>query len=91
MENIIWEPLPDDDPDYQVLEALKMEAGDLSSNDDAGEDENQLAGDFQKLPKDQRDELLRQVSEATGASQSRLAELADLNQATVSRILRGES
>jgi hypothetical protein len=82
IEQITWDALPKDDPDYQVMEEKKAAAKRGEREYSEGGEETEF-----QLPKAKRDEFLR-TDYATGKfTQDELANKYGLKQGTVSKIL----
>jgi hypothetical protein len=83
IEQITWDPLPDDDPDYMVMEKKKQRAkdGKREYSEDGKDGETQ-----QRIPKEIRDQKIKQLYES-GVSQGDIASAFDLTQPTVSDIV----
>jgi hypothetical protein len=90
IEDIMWTPLSESDPDYQVIEKMKEQVGDAGSDDEEGTAED-LVKDFHDLPVKQRNRLVKQVYNETDVTQSQMANLAELSQQRVSEIINGKS
>jgi len=86
VEQITWDALADDDPDYQVMEEKKAAAkrGEREYSDDDDEDGFEL-------PKAKRDEFLRQDYATGKFTQDELATKYGLKQGTVSKILNNNA
>jgi len=84
IEELTWDALPADDPDYQVMEQKKEQAkqGKREYSDDDGEGD----GGQMTIPKPARDAKIRELAKA-GVSQSAIAEAMGLTQGTVSKIV----
>jgi predicted XRE-type DNA-binding protein len=87
IEDIAWEPLTADDPDYQVIDELKEQVGDAVPDDPADEDQGDRVKNFSELSVDQRNQLMAEVYEQTNVTQEQLGEIVDLTQQTVQEIL----
>jgi hypothetical protein len=85
IEQITWDALPSDDPDYQIMEEKKAAAkrGEREYSEGDSEDEFQL-------PKAKRDEFLRQDYATGKFTQDELATKYGLKQGTVSKILNND-
>ncbi|MBS3761207.1 MAG: response regulator [Halodesulfurarchaeum sp.] len=86
IEDIVWEPLADDDPDYRVIETLKEQVGDVVDEESEQEPED-VVKDFSELPVDQRNRLMKEVYDEFDITQRELAALTELVPSTVNEIL----
>ncbi len=85
-EDIIWRPLPDDDPDYQEMDRMKEAASGGSDPDDDTQDAG-IPESLEEMPKNVRDAVMRDLSDA-GVMQKTICEITGLEKSTVSRIVR---
>ena len=85
IEQITWDALPDDDPDYQVMEEKKAAAKRGEREYSEGDSEDEFT-----LPKAKRDEFLRQDYATGKFTQDELATKYGLKQGTVSKILNND-
>lgn len=90
IEDIAWEPLTADDPDYQVIDELKEQVGDAVPDDPADEDQGDRVKDFADLPVDQRDRILAEVYEETSVTQKELANVVGVTRQRVAQVLPGQ-
>lgn len=81
-EDLSWDRLPADDPDYLVMETKKARASRRSDGDEGTP--------VAEIPKALRDEKINELEELTDLSHGDLADLFDLTQQSVSRIVAGE-
>jgi len=83
VEQITWDALPKDDPDYQVMEEKKQAAkeGEREYSDGDGEKEQQTS-----MPKPARDRKIKQLYDQ-GIPQKKIAGAFDLTQQAVSGIV----
>jgi len=83
VEELTWDALAKDDPDYQVMEQKKEDAkqGKREYSDDDGEGEKQMS-----IPKQIRDQKIRQLYDE-GIPQKKIAKAFDLTQQSVSAIV----
>ena len=88
VEELTWDALDKDDPDYQVMEQKKEDAkqGKREYSDDDGDDDEELS-----MPKQLRDENIRYDWENFNVTQSELAEKYGINQATISKIVNNNA
>jgi hypothetical protein len=84
IEQITWDALPDDDPDYQVMEDKKAAAkrGEREYSDGDGDDGDSEA----RIPKAARDDKIRALYDQ-GVPQKKIAATFGINQGTVSKIV----
>lgn len=87
IEQITWDPLPEDDPDYQIMEEKKAQAkqGEREYSDD-GDDNEEVS-----RPKELRDQDLRYDWENFDVTQKQLAKKYGIGQSTVSKILNNNA
>jgi predicted ATPase len=88
IEDLLWQPLTEQDEDYQTIERMKEQVG------DAGEDVEEVKDvvkSFGDLPVKQRNRLVREVYRNLDCSQSEMADLVDLSQQRVNQIVQGTS
>ena len=83
VEELTWDALDKDDPDYQVMEQKKEDAkqGKREYSDDDGEGEKEIS-----IPKQIRDQKIRQLYDE-GIPQKKIAKAFDLTQQSVSAIV----
>lgn len=87
LEDVTWDPLPDDDPDYSVMERKKQESKTKSTGD--GDDDDDEIESLADLPKYHRDKFIRMAADPD-VGQKELADEFGLEQASISRIISGE-
>jgi hypothetical protein len=82
IEQITWDPLPADDPDYQIMEKKKEQAkqGIREYSEDEDDEEEQY------IPKPARDAKIRRLYDQ-GITQRKIAAAFELDQSTVSGII----
>lgn len=83
IEDFTWPRVDHNDPDYRHLEKLKQEA--KTRGGESGEDGLQSVED---LPKHLRDDEVQRLYDA-GVSQPKIANIFEIDQSTVSRIVNG--
>jgi hypothetical protein len=85
VEQITWDALPKDDPDYQVMEEKKQQAkeGQREYSDGDGKDDDNTA-----MPKPARDAKIKRLYDQ-GIPQKKIAGAFDLTQQAVSAIVNG--
>lgn len=84
IEEITWGALPEDDPDYQVMERKKQQA--KQGQQEYSEGDGDSDSGTQTIPKEARDEKIRDLYEQ-GIPQKQIAEAFDLTQQAVSGIV----
>lgn len=84
IEDFSWSRVDHDDPDYRYLEELKQEAKTRGGN---GEDGERGFQSIEDMPKHLRDDEIQRLYEA-GVTQPKIADIFELDQSTVSRIIR---
>lgn len=89
IEDIVWEPLADDDPDYRVIETLKEQVGDVV-DEESEQDAEDVIKNFRELPVEQRNQILGEVFHSTSATQKELANTVELTQQRVQQVLADE-
>src|SRR6056297_3837874 len=88
IEQITWDALPGDDPDYQVMEEKKAAAkrGEREYSDDEDSESQPTS-----LPKEIRDKYIRSDYETGKFTEEELAEKYELTQGTVNKILNNNA
>lgn len=83
IETLTWESLPENDPDYRIMEQKKDQAneGEREYGSDAGD-----GGEDQRIPKSARDDKIKQLYDQ-GIAQKKIAAAFDLTQQAVSTIV----
>lgn len=97
VENITWQPLAPDDPDYQLMEQKKDESKrgqrefspDEEDEDDLGYEGMQTLHNLADMPKEVRDKNIKFLDEL-GVTHETIGEAAGLTQVSVSRIVKGK-
>lgn len=86
VEDLEWPPLAADNENYRTMEKKKQEAKRRDGHD---EDSQTSEGAFTKddIPKDLRDDIIREQYEGTDSTQSEIADIWGLTQQTVQRIV----
>lgn len=81
VEDITWDALPADDPDYRHMEKQKQEAKKRKTNGDGGDS---------KDPKKIRNERIKSLADS-GATQDEIADAFDLEQGTISKVVNDKA
>jgi hypothetical protein len=85
LEDLAWDALPHDDPDYSAMEEMKQ-AAKSKGGDDTDDTPSRDPAD---IPNAQRDELIKSLDELD-ITQKDLAEKFDLSQSRVAQIAQGD-
>jgi len=85
LEDLTWPPVAQDNENYQAIERKKQEAKRRDGHEDSDEGEGAFTRD--DIPKEVRDDIIRSEYEHTDATQSELAEVWDLTQQTIQRLV----
>jgi len=83
VETLTWDPIPEGDKNYQIMEEKKDQANDGEREYESGEDGNDSDG---RIPKAARDDKIRSLYDQ-GVTQKRIAAAFGLDQSTVSGII----
>jgi hypothetical protein len=81
IEQITWDPLSEDDPDYQIMEEKKAQAKQGQREYSEDDDDNKSLS-----PKERRNQKIKKLYE-NGVTQDTIAKSYDLKQPTVSDIV----
>lgn len=84
VEELVWDDLPPEDPDYLEMERKKQEAKRQTNGSDAED-----APKPTEMPKELRDRAIRRLADQ-GVEQKAIAETFELTQTSVSRIAAGK-
>jgi len=83
VEDLFWEPLPEDDPDYQTIEQLKEQAGTAESADEDGSERLPLS--LADLPTKQRDHIIHELVSG-GITHQDIADIVGVSRRRVTQI-----